>query len=40
VLEVKQGYTLNPKQISFTGYNPIDWSVDLPNPSLGSGQPL
>jgi N-acetylmuramoyl-L-alanine amidase len=40
VLEVKQGYTLNPKQINFTGYNPIDWSVDLPSPSLGNGQPL
>ncbi len=36
VLEVRAGYTLNPKQISFTGYNPIDWSVDLPNPVVGS----
>jgi N-acetylmuramoyl-L-alanine amidase len=40
VLEVKQGYTLNPKQIVFTGYNPIDWAVDLPTPSLGNGLPL
>jgi N-acetylmuramoyl-L-alanine amidase len=40
VLEVKQGYTLNPKQINFTGYNPIDWSFDLPTPVLGNGQPL
>jgi N-acetylmuramoyl-L-alanine amidase len=39
VLEVKQGYTLNPRQIVFTGYNPIDWAVDLPNPTLGSGPP-
>jgi N-acetylmuramoyl-L-alanine amidase len=36
VLEVRPGYTLNPKQISFTGYNPIDWTVDIPNPTLGS----
>lgn len=36
VLEVRTGYTLNPKQIKFTGYNPIDWSVDIPNPTLGS----
>jgi N-acetylmuramoyl-L-alanine amidase len=36
VLEVRAGYTLNPKQISFTGYNPIDWSVDLPNPTVGN----
>jgi N-acetylmuramoyl-L-alanine amidase len=35
VLEVRAGYTLNPKQISFTGYNPIDWLVDLPNPVVG-----
>jgi N-acetylmuramoyl-L-alanine amidase len=40
VLEVKQGYTLNPRQIVFTGYNPIDWAVDLPNPTLGNGPPL
>jgi N-acetylmuramoyl-L-alanine amidase len=40
VLEVKQGYTLNPRQIVFTGYNPIDWVVDLPNPTLGNGPPL
>jgi N-acetylmuramoyl-L-alanine amidase len=40
VLEVKSGYTLNPKQISFTGYNPIDWSVDLPNPTIGTVPPL
>jgi N-acetylmuramoyl-L-alanine amidase len=36
VLEVRPGYTLNPKQISFTGYNPIDWTVDIPNPILGT----
>ncbi len=36
VLEVRAGYTLNPKQISFTGYNPIDWLVDLPNPIAGN----
>jgi N-acetylmuramoyl-L-alanine amidase len=36
VLEVRAGYTLNPKQISFTGYNPIDWLVDLPNPVVGN----
>ena len=36
VLEVRAGYTLNPKQISFTGYNPIDWLVDLPNPVVAS----
>jgi N-acetylmuramoyl-L-alanine amidase len=36
VLEVRAGYTLNPRQISFTGYNPIDWMVDLPNPIVGS----
>jgi N-acetylmuramoyl-L-alanine amidase len=36
VLEVRAGYTLNPKQISFTGYNPIDWLVDLPNPIVGN----
>lgn len=35
VLEVRQGYTLNPKQISFTGLNPIDWIVDIPNPTVG-----
>jgi N-acetylmuramoyl-L-alanine amidase len=36
VLEVRQGYTLNPRQINFTGYNPIDWVVDLPNPVIGT----
>jgi N-acetylmuramoyl-L-alanine amidase len=36
VLEVRQGYTLNPKQITFTGYNPIDWAVDLPTPIIGT----
>jgi N-acetylmuramoyl-L-alanine amidase len=36
VLEVRQGYTLNPKQITFTGYNPIDWVVDLPSPIVGT----
>jgi N-acetylmuramoyl-L-alanine amidase len=36
VLEVRAGYTLNPKQISFTGYNPIDWLIDLPNPVVGN----
>lgn len=36
VLEVRAGYTLNPKQISFTGYNPIDWLVDLPTPIVGN----
>jgi N-acetylmuramoyl-L-alanine amidase len=35
VLEVRQGYTLNPKQISFTGLNPINWVVDIPNPIAG-----
>ncbi len=36
VLEVRTGYTLNPRQISFTGYNPIDWAVDLPSPIIGT----
>jgi N-acetylmuramoyl-L-alanine amidase len=36
VLEVRQGYTLNPKQINFTGLNPADWFVDIPNPTLGN----
>jgi N-acetylmuramoyl-L-alanine amidase len=36
VLEVRTGYTLNPRQISFTGYNPIDWAVDLPSPIAGT----
>jgi N-acetylmuramoyl-L-alanine amidase len=40
VLEVRSGYTLNPRQISFTGYNPIDWAVDLPNPTVGTIPPL
>lgn len=40
VLEVKQGYTLNHRQINFTGYNPIEWVVDLPSPTLGNGPPL
>jgi N-acetylmuramoyl-L-alanine amidase len=35
VLEVRQGDTLNPKQISFTGLNPINWVVDIPNPIAG-----
>jgi N-acetylmuramoyl-L-alanine amidase len=39
VLEVRQGYTLNPKQIVFTGYNPINWAVDLPTPTPGAGPP-
>jgi N-acetylmuramoyl-L-alanine amidase len=36
VLEVRQGYTLNPKQINFIGLNPIDWVVDIPNPTVGN----
>jgi N-acetylmuramoyl-L-alanine amidase len=38
VLEVRAGYTLNPRQINFTGYNPIDWLVDLPSPIVESSQ--
>jgi N-acetylmuramoyl-L-alanine amidase len=40
VLEVRQGYTLNPKQIVFTGYNPVEWAVDLPTPTQGAGPSL
>lgn len=40
VLEVRQGYTLNPKQITFTGLNPIDWIVDIPNPIVGKSPNL
>jgi hypothetical protein len=36
VLELQPGYTLNPKQVRFTGENPIDWYVNIPVPERGS----
>jgi N-acetylmuramoyl-L-alanine amidase len=36
VLELQPGYTLNPKQVRFTGENPIDWYVSIPVPERGS----
>ncbi len=36
VLELQPGYTLNPKQVKFTGENPIDWYVNIPVPERGS----
>lgn len=33
-LEVKSGFTINPRQVKFTGENPIDWYVSLPDPEL------
>lgn len=40
VLEVRRGYTLNPRQINFTGLNPIDWIVDIPSPIAGKSPNL
>ncbi len=31
VLEMRRGYTLNPRQIRFTGLSPVNWIVDIPN---------
>jgi N-acetylmuramoyl-L-alanine amidase len=36
VLELQPGYTLNPKQVKFTGENPIEWYVNIPVPERGS----
>jgi Trypsin-like peptidase domain/AMIN domain len=32
VLELRDGMTFNPKRVQFTGTNPIDWYVSLPDP--------
>jgi N-acetylmuramoyl-L-alanine amidase len=39
VLELQPGFTLNPKQVQFTGENPIDWYVSIPVPQRGSTIP-
>ena len=32
VLELQPGYTLDPKEIKFTGNNPVEWYATLPQP--------
>ncbi len=39
VLELQPGFTLNPKQVQFTGENPIDWYVNIPVPQRGDTIP-
>ncbi|MBF2057027.1 MAG: N-acetylmuramoyl-L-alanine amidase [Cyanobacterium sp. T60_A2020_053] len=41
VIEVAQGYTLDPQQIKIQGISPTQWSVNIPQPRLtGSGDTI
>ena len=39
VLELQPGYTLNPKQIQFTGESPKEWYVTIPPTERGAALP-
>ena len=38
VVEIKDGFTLDPQQVKFRGISPSEWTVDLPTPVRGSEQ--
>ncbi|MGL5064073.1 MAG: N-acetylmuramoyl-L-alanine amidase [Microcoleus sp.] len=38
VIELKDGYTIDPQQVKFRGSSPSEWTVDLPEPISATGQ--
>jgi N-acetylmuramoyl-L-alanine amidase len=38
VVQLKDGFTLDPQQVKFRGISPSEWTVDLPTPIRGSEQ--
>ncbi len=38
VVEIRDGFTLDPQQVKFRGISPSEWTVDLPAPVRGETQ--
>lgn len=38
VIELKDGFTIDPQQVKFRGISPSEWTVDLPTPVSAAGQ--
>lgn len=38
VVEIRDGFTLDPEQVKFRGISPSEWTVDLPTPVRGRDQ--
>ncbi|MEG5058716.1 N-acetylmuramoyl-L-alanine amidase [Microcoleus sp. A2-C5] len=38
VVELRDGFTLDPQQVKFRGISPSEWTVDLPTPVRGATQ--
>lgn len=38
VVQLKDGFTLDPQQVKFRSISPSEWTVDLPNPVSGGSQ--
>ncbi|MEG4111707.1 MULTISPECIES: N-acetylmuramoyl-L-alanine amidase [unclassified Microcoleus] len=38
VVEIKDGFTIDPQQVKFRGISPSEWTVDLPTPVRGETQ--
>jgi N-acetylmuramoyl-L-alanine amidase len=38
VVELRDGFTLDPQQVKFRGISPSEWTVDLPKPIAGGSQ--
>lgn len=38
VVQLRDGFTLDPQQVKFRGISPSEWTVDLPNPVSGGSQ--
>ncbi|UNU23422.1 N-acetylmuramoyl-L-alanine amidase [Microcoleus vaginatus] len=38
VVEIREGFTIDPQQVKFRGISPSEWTVDLPTPVPGETQ--
>jgi N-acetylmuramoyl-L-alanine amidase len=38
VIELRDGFTIDPQQVKFRGISPSEWTVDLPAPVAAAGQ--
>ena len=38
VIELRDGFTIDPQQVKFRGISPSEWTVDLPKPVSAAGQ--
>ncbi|WP_445241234.1 AMIN domain-containing protein [Microcoleus vaginatus] len=38
VVEIRDGFTIDPEQVKFRGISPSEWTVDLPTPVPGETQ--